>query len=199
VKNLNPTKKTMLFLSRLHPVKGLENLIRAWFQVQPRGWQLIIAGNGESGYQAKLQEKVYELGLQQDILFENGVYGEEKWNLICKADVFILPSLNENFGIVIAEALACGVPVITTTETPWQGLREHNCGWWVDVGVKPLVNAITEASQLSNEQLISMGNRGKQYVSREFNWQETSIKMKVLYKWILDGGAKPDFVYNPGD
>ena len=188
-------KKTILFLSRIHPVKGLENLLNAWNKVKRDDWQLVIAGTGDADYISNLHGLVEKLGLSHDCLFKDAVYGEEKWQLMTNADLFVLPSHSENFGIVIAEALACQVPVITTKGTPWEGLIEHNCGWWLDTGVEPLVEALNNAMQLSSEQRQLMGLQGKQYMQQAFNWQESAIKMKMLYEWALNKNDKPDFVY----
>ncbi|WP_262964911.1 glycosyltransferase [Methylobacter psychrophilus] len=188
-------KKTILFLSRIHSVKGLENLIHAWHKVKRDDWQIIIAGPGDADYIGNLRGLVEKLGLSAYFLFKEAVYGDDKWQLITNADLFVLPSFSENFGIVIAEALACQVPVITTKGTPWEGLIEHNCGWWIDVGVEPLAEALNNAMQLSSEQRQLMGQRGKQYMQQAFNWQESAIKMKMLYKWVLTKNNKPNFVY----
>ena len=170
-------------------------MLNAWNKVKRDDWQLVIAGTGDADYISNLHGLVEKLGLSHDCLFKDAVYGEEKWQLMTNADLFVLPSHSENFGIVIAEALACQVPVITTKGTPWEGLIEHNCGWWLDTGVEPLVEALNNAMQLSSEQRQLMGLQGKQYMQQAFNWQESAIKMKMLYEWALNKNDKPDFVY----
>jgi glycosyltransferase involved in cell wall biosynthesis len=189
------SKKTLLFLSRIHPVKGLENLIHAWQQVKHPDWQVIIAGPGDAAYIAELNNLVQKLGLTDYFIFKEALYGDDKWSLMASADVFVLPSFNENFGLVIAEALACHVPVITTTATPWEGLLTHDCGWWVEVGVEPLIKALNEVTQLTTEQLKSKGKNCRVFVENEFNWQESTLKMKSLYEWAAHKTDKPIFVY----
>jgi len=188
-------KKTIVFMSRIHPKKGLENLILAWNQIKHSDWQVIIAGPGEESYIAELVSLVHKLGLENQVLFKDAVYGDEKWELIANADLFVLPSFSENFGIVIAEALCCEVPVITTTATPWQGLIDRNCGWWIELGIEPLVDALREAIALSTEQRKLMGRRGREYMEQSFSWHECAQKMKDLYDWVLNKNDKPDFVY----
>ena len=136
-----------------------------------------------------------KLGLTDYFIFKDALYGDDKWSLMANADVFVLPSFNENFGLVIAEALACQVPVITTTATPWEGLLTHDCGWWVEVGVEPLIKALNEVTQLTAEQLKSKGKNGRVFVENEFNWQESALKMKSLYEWAALKTDKPAFVY----
>ena len=186
-----------LFLSRIHPQKGLLNLVKAWSQVAPEGWRVIIAGPDENGHQQNVQREIAAAGLNDVFEFAGSVDGEQKNQLYRKASLFILPTFSENFGIVVAEALASGTPVITTKGAPWEGLISHNCGWWVDVGVEPLAEAIKQATSLSDEELIAMGQRGRDYVVREFGWDEIGKKMTSFYDWILNGGRHPSFVRLP--
>jgi glycosyltransferase involved in cell wall biosynthesis len=107
--------------------------------------------------------------------------------------LFVLPSFGENFGLVIAEALAYGIPVITTRHTPWASLDTHGCGWWIESGVEPLVAALQHAMALSDETRTEMGRRGRDYVAR-YQWSETGRQTALFYNWILGHGDRPDFV-----
>jgi len=183
-----------LFLSRIHPKKGLINLVKAWSQAVPEGWKAIIAGPDENGHQLEIKQEIAAAGLHNVFEFVGSVEGEQKNQLYRKASLFILPTFSENFGIVVAEALASGTPVITTKGAPWEGLITHNCGWWVDIGVEPLAEAIKLATSLPDEERIAMGLRGREYVAREFDWNEIGKKMTSFYNWILHGGTPPDCV-----
>jgi glycosyltransferase involved in cell wall biosynthesis len=161
-------KRVVLFLSRLHPIKGTDLLVEAWGRVEsskvlkcesskvrestsgqsavavgspyaqdahqdnfrtlelsnfrPSSWHLLIAGPDEQGTLKRLREQVRRLGLEGSVTFGGPLYGEERATVMASADVFVLPTRNENFGLVVAEALACGIPVITTKGAPWQEL-----------------------------------------------------------------------------
>jgi len=188
------TPRKMLFLSRIHPVKGLLNLVQAWQTVKPTGWKMIIAGPDEGGHQKIVEAAIQHAGLQDDFEFTGSVYGDDKEALYRSADLFVLPTFTENFGLVVAEALACGVPVITTKGAPWQGLHTHRCGWWIDIGVEPLAVALREAMNLPPDTLRDMGRRGRAYVEQNFGWPGIAQQMLSVYRWVLGQGDKPDCV-----
>lgn len=187
-------KKRMVFLSRLHPKKGIELLLDAWKMIDTAGWELLIAGDGEESYKQELQKKLTENNLS-NVEFTGPRYYNEKWDLIRSADVFVLPSFSENFGIVVAEALAVGVPVITTHDTPWQELDTHRCGWWIELNITNLANALNDAMSLSPEQLKEMGLRGRALIQEKYDIRMVAKNMHELYQWIIDKNMRPDFVY----
>lgn len=187
-------KRTLLFLSRIHPKKGLLTLIEAWAHVRPSGWRVIIAGPDEEGHRSTLEASIASKGLVNDFDFVGSVDGAEKAALYHSADLFVLPTFSENFGVVIAEALACGLPVITTKGAPWQGLETYRCGWWIDVGVEPLVDALQRAFRTPDSELKAMGERGRIYAENEFSWPEIAGQMLAVYRWVLGQGEKPKCV-----
>lgn len=103
-----------LFLSRINWKKGLDRLIQAWKSVP--GLPLVIAGNDEEGYQKHLEALARELGIADSVLFVGPASDAHKWALYAQAQLFVLPSYSENFGIVVAEAMAMGCPVIVTPD-----------------------------------------------------------------------------------
>ena len=187
--------RTLLFLSRIHPKKGIDILLCAWRQVQSRhdNWQLVIAGPDEIGWRAQLERMATELGLVR-VIFRDGVWGEEKSALYGSADLFVLPTHSENFGLVVAEALAHGVPVITTRHAPWSGLDRHSCGWWIDLTEDDLARALAEAMSLSDEERVRMGRRGREWMKREFTWPSVARQMRDVYAWVVGGGGPPPCV-----
>lgn len=185
------TKRSALFLSRIHPKKGLMNLIIAWERVRPEGWQVIIAGPDEENHQRELRRIIAVKKLADDFQFVGPVEGFAKEELYRRADFFVLPTLSENFGSVVAEALGYGVPVITTKGAPWEGLLSHKCGWWVDVGVEPLAKAIYEATKLSDEERRKMGARGRSFVKKDFSWSQVANQTLAVYDWLLGMREKP--------
>lgn len=188
------TPRKMLFLSRIHQKKGLLELVRAWQIIKPTGWKMVIAGPDEGGHQKIVEAAIQKAGLQNDFEFIGPVYGDEKEALYRSADVFVLPTFSENFGLVVTEALACGVPVITTKGTPWQGLHTHRCGWWIDIGVEPLAAALREAMSLPPTTSRDMGRRGRAYVEENFGWPSIAQQMLSVYRWVLGQGERPDCV-----
>lgn len=183
-----------LFLSRIYPVKGLTNLIRAWAQLSPIGWRLQIAGPNEGGHLAEVLALVEQYGISNDVEYIGEVDDAAKSALYRGADVFVLPTLSENFGVVVAEALAHGVPVITTKGAPWADLQTYGCGWWIDVGVEPLAQALRDAMALSDVERQAMGSRGREYV-RRYDWDEVATHMVAVYRWVLSQGPRPDCVH----
>lgn len=231
--------RTALFLSRIHPIKGLPMLLEAWAKVRPEGWQLRVVGPDEAGHLGELKQLCDRVGLEWEegpwsvvggrlsevtetdggrselgdrrqeaggkldlcestsslipdnrslipdppcVCFCASLEGAAKWRAMAEADLFILPSHSENFGIVVAEALAAGTPVITTTGTPWEGLHAHECGWWVGPGVGPLTEALRSAIGKTDEERSAMGRRGREWVKQDFAWPGIAEKMEEFYE-----------------
>ncbi len=186
--------RTLLFLSRIHPKKGLLDLVQALAQVRRDGWRVVIAGGDEMNYRAEVAAAIRAYKLESDFQFVGTVDGDAKWNLFRQADIFILPSHSENFGIVVAEALACGVPVIATRGTPWEGLITRRCGWWSDIGREGLASALREAMILPDDARREMGRRGRAWMEQDFSWTRVAGQMSLVYEWMIGQGAKPDCV-----
>jgi len=180
-------ERLLLFLSRVHPKKGLLNLVKAWSQVRPQGWCVVVAGPDQGGHLAEIQAAVNDAGLKNDFRFLAPVSGDAKWNLLKSADIFVLPTHSENFAIVVIEALACGIPVLTTKGAPWEQLVTRDCGWWVDIGVEPLAAALREATSLSDQQRYEMGQRGRRLVEEKYAWPKIARDLLATYNWVLDG------------
>lgn len=187
--------RTILFLSRIHPKKGLLDLVEAWARVRRPGWRIVIAGGDEDGYRAKVETLVRFKGLQSDFEFVGFVEGARKQVCFDTADIFILPTYSENFGIAVAEALANVLPVITTTGAPWQDLLDHHCGWWVEPGVQGVSSALTDAIKCDPAELRKMGLRGRQLVIDKYSWSHIGTKGLEMSDWLLNQSSlKPAFV-----
>jgi len=174
--------KKIVFLSRIHPKKGIELLLEAWRNSNTTDWLLEIAGNGDENYIANLRQSAEDL---KNVNFVGAKYGQEKWDFLKSGDVLILPTHSENFGIVVAEALATGVPVITTQGTPWEDLEIYECGWWINLSVQNLEKIIAKVIQTSADELENMGRNGIRLVSEKYEIKSVACKMNQLYKQTL--------------
>lgn len=174
----------ILFLSRVHPKKGINFLIEAVAKLGG-DYKCIIAGEGEPSYIDELKSLAGKLGVADRVEFIGGVYGEDKWRLFREADVFVLPTHSENFGIVVAEALASGTPVITTVGTPWEELNIRHCGWWTEIGTAPLLAALRSFATLSVLELEQMGRNGRQLVEEKYSAKAEAEGMMDMYQRLL--------------
>jgi glycosyltransferase involved in cell wall biosynthesis len=196
IPNLPPKQpgdcRTLLFLGRVHRVKGLDMLLPAWRGVQSRfpDWRLVIAGSddgyyGKSGYLEELHQLAQNLGIER-IEFVGALYGTAKTQAYQDADLYILPSYSENFGVTVAEALAAGTPAIVSKGAPWEGLDTHEAGWWIDRGVDPLVVCLEDALGRSRDDLGQMGQQGRIWIEAEFAWPQIGAQMAATYQWLLN-------------
>lgn len=190
---------TVLFLSRIHPKKNLMGLLQAWPLLPTEvsnGWRLVIAGPDEGGHAQEVASSVHQLGLQDSVELIGAVGEKEKAAVFQSADVFVLPSFSENFGVAVAEALAYGLPVIATTGTPWGELPGRGCGWWVDPDPESLAGALAQAMRSTCEQRRAMGEIGRAFAQERFSWDGIGASTIVLYEWVLGRSSmRPDFVY----
>lgn len=187
--------RTLLFLSRIHPIKGLPDLIAAWATVRRPGWRVVIAGPDEAGHLDEIRAQIDALGMGSDFEFTGLVTGDRKEALFAEADIFVLPTYSENFGIAVAEALARGVPVITTTGAPWEDIETWRCGWWVQPGVDGVARALVAAMDTPREELSEMGKRGIQLVREKYSWDQIGRAALEAYQWMLgQSQQRPDFV-----
>jgi glycosyltransferase involved in cell wall biosynthesis len=172
-------KLRLLFLSRLHRKKGLENLLDAMVELKDLKISLSIYGAGDKAYVSSLQERAQRLGLLDDtVCFLGQADGESKKNAFMNADVFVLPSYSENYGIAIAEALSYGVPVIASHGAPWQKIEEKKCGLWVENTPQSLAQAVRAIRQMD---LADMGKCGWQWMKDDYSWHTIASQMFEIY------------------
>jgi glycosyltransferase involved in cell wall biosynthesis len=213
-------ERIALFVSRIHPKKGLANLLEAWARLDRRtgdSWHLVIAGPDEGGHKGELVAQAATLGLtvretplasagrlplEADVIFTGPVFDAQKTGLYQQADLFVLPTHSENFGVVILEALSCGLPVITTKGAPWQQLEDvgrpdrgpadpARAGWWIDIGVEPLARTLREAMQATDEERARIGDNARWFAQEKYSWRAAAHAMHQAYDWLLHGGALP--------
>ncbi|HEU4950675.1 MAG TPA: glycosyltransferase, partial [Holophagaceae bacterium] len=188
-------RRTLLYLGRLHPVKGIDRLLRAWARLEAErpDWDLRILGPDNGGHLAELQRLAAALGLRR-AAFGGPVYGAEKVQAYLAADLFVLPTHSENFGMTVAEALAAGTPAVVTRGAPWEGLVREGAGWWIDPGTEALEAALREATALAPARREAMGRAGRAWMARDFAWDAIGRRMAETYRWLREGGAPPPWV-----
>ena len=196
--SVDVVKKQVLFLSRIHVKKGIEILFDAWKRIHSEfaDWQLLVVGNGEAEYIQSLENRVECLGLKECINIIPPVFGNDKIRLYQESALFCLPSYSENFGMVIAEAMSCGTPVITTTNCPWNILNDRSTGWCIDLSVDNLEYALREALSMNPTELYDMGQKASKLIFDNFDYRSVTRKTLRLYEWLLGGGEKPEFIYD---
>ena len=179
--NIDGTK-CLLFLSRIHPVKGVKELLHAFKQAElPADWVLSIVGPEDKQYGAEVKKLCGELNLNSRVNFFGSINDTDKWQHYADADVFVLPSFSENFGIVIAEAMAAGLPVITTTGTPWRCLKDEKLGWWIEPTVSQLVTALKQATLLDRVERQVLGQRSSNYIQTQFSIERSAQRLLEFY------------------
>lgn len=173
------------FVGRLDPKKGIENLLAACRIVKDRGrpdFSLTIAGAGTNEYETRLRAEIDRLCLANEVSMLGDIRGEEKQRMYERTDVIVTPSFTENFGIVVAEALAHGAAVIASTGTPWKEVERKGCGLWVNNDPASLADAITKISSMP---VAEMGQRGRRWMAEDFSWEKCASAMIALYNNVL--------------
>ena len=189
-------KKIIFFLSRIHPKKGLIYLIEAWEKLYERfpGWQIVIAGPDEDNHLSQILDLISNKQLGDKITYIGPVHGRQKYACYNMSSIFVLPTLSENYGFVVPEALSSECPVITTKGTPWKDLVEYNCGWWIDIGTNSLIKCLEKACSMSDDDLKNMGINGRKLVESNYSWESSVNKFNALYSWLVNDSQKPEFV-----
>jgi len=177
-------KRTALFMSRIHPKKGIEELIDAWIEVSPRDWTLLLAGPDEIGLASHLLNKVIRCGKELDVQWLGTLEGENKIEAFNRSELFILPTHSENFGVSIIEAMLMGLPVVTTDQTPWIDLERNGHGWIIPPITRCLVEILGKALYAPSLDLSNMGDSARQWASGRFSWDRIGKDSLTEYEKI---------------
>ncbi|WP_204343862.1 glycosyltransferase [Psychroserpens algicola] len=184
------------FLGRLAPIKNLEVLFEAWHasEALTRQAELVIIGDGEEHYMEHLRTVITKKNIE-NITFTGFLSGEAQEKVMQQLSYLILPSKSENFGMVVPEALARQIPVIASKGTPWEELKTHSCGWWIDNDLETLSTTINEALRLDETQRLEMGKNGRALVEEKYSVDAVSAMMYEFYQWLLSNTeTQPSFV-----
>ena len=187
------SRRHVLFLSRIHPKKGLDNLLLAWRKVAADfdDWQLLIAGSGDPTYERALKSAATDLIERQRVVFLGPLYGPEKTAAFALADVFVLPSFSEGFSMAILEAAAAGVPVLLTPECNFPELTKAGAAVEVAANVTAIENGVRNLLGLPSAELMEMGRRGRELVGIAYTWPVVARRMGQVYEWLAGKGPMP--------
>ena len=194
----SPTdRRRLLYLGRLHPIKGLDLLLNAWaalYRMFPE-WDLEVVGpdNDYPGYRVQLEGLATKLQLQR-IAFRGPVYGDEKARAYQQAELFVLPSYSENFGLTVAESLAAATPVVVSKGAPWEGIESHHAGWWVNADLPSLISVLENSLSQSRNDLAVMGMAGRAWMQDEFSWSRVAQMMDRTYSWLARNDPRPPWI-----
>ena len=189
-------RRVALFLSRVHPKKGLPVLLEAWAKTVPRRseWMLVIAGPGENGHEREVQQIVERLGISREVMLTGPVYGDDKVRLLRRADFFVLPSHSEGFSVAVLEALACRLPVLITPRCNFPDVDRASAGLTVSASVPELRGGLEALMDSQSEELVEMGRRGRMLVERKYTWRRVVGQLNAVYRWLVAGGSPPAWV-----
>lgn len=188
------------FLGRLHPIKKVEHVLYAIGQLKDDGLSVgnvlsfQIMGQYDDAYEQWLKDEVERLGIADCVEFVGFVSGKEKYDRLSKLSALMVPSAQENFGMIVPEALICGTPVYASLGTPWSELNACNAGWWKDNEPETIAGVIKDILSFTDEQLLEKGRNGRQLMEEKYEQHKVADMMMQWYNWIIDGGNKPKFV-----
>jgi len=174
--------KIIVSMGRLQKKKGFDILIDAFNHVLKEypDAKLLIAG-GDEGEKENLKKQIKKLNLENKVFLIGLIKGQDKIDFLANADLFVLPSHNENFGVVFAESLAAGTPIIASKNTPWQEVEKYNCGKWVENSVEATARAIDEMLRKDKE---IMRQNAKQY-AKKYDWSNIAVRFKELFEEMI--------------
>lgn len=187
-------KRILLFLSRINFKKGLDLLVKAFAQIMKErdDVHLVIAGPDNEGFGENVRSWIAEEGIGENITFTGMVLGDDKLSLFRDADIFILPSYSENFGISVVEAMACGLPVIISNKVNiWREVQAGGAGFVVDCNAKDLAGAISDAVA-NPDATAAMGQNARKFAALQFDWTQVAAKLESAYEDVLQSSKRSD-------
>jgi len=190
----------LLFLSRIHPKKGLINLLRAWAETMNQRskvvvpWQLVIAGWDQGGHQTELEQLTEELGIGTSLHFVGPQFDDHKAASLSHVDAFVLPSFSEGLPVAVLEAWSYRLPVLMTPQCNLPEGFETKAA----ISIEPETNSISEGLMFlfntGDAERMAMGQRGRELVEARFSWPTLAHNMRAVYSWVLGRGPQPGCV-----
>lgn len=188
-------RKTIGFLGRLDKIKKVENILYAASLIDD-DFDIEIMGKGDALYETFLKDEVTKLGLDSRVRFVGFVGGQDKYERLSKLWGLFVPSVQENFGMIVPEALICGTPVYASLGTPWQELNDCNCGWWKDNSPETIAGVIKELLTKTLEEISVMGENGRKLIEEKYEQHKVAQMMYELYRWVNGECVQPEFVHS---
>ena len=169
-------------------------MLLAWKMVADQfpGWRVVIAGP-DCGDRSRLDGIIAERQIPR-VEFIGELNGQAKYDFLASADLYCLPSKTENFGITVAEALACGTPSLASGGTPWSLINEYKCGFWGFTSPEQLAPELNRLMSLSTLERKTLGENGQRLVKERLSWSAIGRRMLEAYEWLVHGGPVPDCV-----
>lgn len=191
-------RKQIGFLGRLHPIKKIENVLYALgllYEEEREKLSFQIMGKYDNRYELWLKDEVKRLHLEDCVEFVGFVSGEDKYKRLQNLWALMVPSAQENFGMIVPEALICGTPVYASLGTPWSELNKYDAGWWKDNSPETIAEILREIISMDENTCIEMGRNGRKLIEEKYEQHKVAQMMYDLYRWIAGEIEKPEFVY----
>ncbi|MEM9544255.1 MAG: hormogonium polysaccharide biosynthesis glycosyltransferase HpsP [Cyanobacteria bacterium P01_E01_bin.42] len=187
--NIKPEVPLILFMSRIDPKKGFDLLFPALATLQSEGvdFHFVLAGSNsqDPDYERSVFQMLEQEGLRSRATITGFVKGEEKLALLRDADLFVLPSYYENFGIAVAEAMLAGLPVLISNKVYiWDAIEEADAGWITQCDRADLTEQLRSALQHPEAQK-QKGENARKLAIEKYSWQAIAKQMKAEYSKIL--------------
>jgi poly(glycerol-phosphate) alpha-glucosyltransferase len=195
----NDGRKVLLYIGRLHPIKGLPTFLRAFArtsdEIRRARWRLVIAGWDQNGHRKELERLVRELAISRDVDFVGGLFDTEKTNALHMADAFVLPSTSEAQPVAVLEAWVHGLPTLLTTACNLPTAKTEKLGLVCNNSVEEFAASLQQLITMPKEELREMGSRAQVYTRAEYCWKTQSEKLKQVYAWICRNGDRPGCLF----
>jgi glycosyltransferase involved in cell wall biosynthesis len=178
-------KRLVLFLGRIHPKKGCDHLISAFAAIASTNSQLhlVMAGPCPDDWRGDLQREAEKLGASRRITWTGMLSGDLKWGAFHAAEAFILPSHQENFGIAVAEALACGVPVLISDQVQiWREIEQDGAGFVEPDGLAGTSQLLRRWLDLPPGERSAMSVRARRCFDRRFETGLAADRLTTIFR-----------------